>query len=81
MLTPVLRSRSGLGFLPPEHPERLDGYAPMSFLHTGQTATPMPRMTRTQTTSTIIGAGFCLVRASEALVLLAVTLSEAAVLR
>ena len=52
----------------------------MSFLHTGQTATPMPRMTRMQTTSTIIGAGFCLVRASEALVLLAVTLSEATVL-
>ncbi len=39
----------------------------------------MPRVTRMQTTSTIIGAGFCLVRASKALVLLAVTLSEAAV--
>jgi hypothetical protein len=38
-------------------------------------------MTRMQTTSTIIGAGFRLVRASEALVLLEVTLSEAAVLR
>jgi hypothetical protein len=38
-------------------------------------------MTRMPTTSTIIGARFCLVRASEALVVLAVTLSEASVLR
>jgi hypothetical protein len=41
----------------------------------------MPRVTRMQTTSTILDAGFCLVRASDALVLLAVTLSEGAVLR
>jgi len=37
-------------FLPPKHPERLDGYSPMSLVLTRQTATPMPRMTRMQTT-------------------------------